>query len=117
VKHFKSVEFYQISECKGALNNRKAPLLKTFWRGSDLEKWLNILGFTDFKPLHFVVKYHTPNASQKSHLCRLFLGKYYFSRYSRFMTQMRIETKTNLKADSFAIFEKSRFHHGATKLT
>ena len=32
-------------------------------------------------------------------------------------SQTRIEKKTDLKTESFAIFESSSFHHGATKLT
>jgi len=39
------------------------------WLGSlDLEKWLDILGFTDFKPVLFVTKCYTENSSQISHL-------------------------------------------------
>ena len=47
---------------------------------------LDILGFTDFKPVHFVTKCYTLNSSQKPHFCRLSLGKYYLSRYQRFMS-------------------------------
>jgi len=32
MKHYKLVEFLQISECYAPLNKHKAPLLKTFWR-------------------------------------------------------------------------------------
>jgi len=64
--------------------------LPTYWKlsgdGSDSEKWLDILSFTDFKPVHFVTKCHTLNSSQNSHLSRLFLGKCYFCRYSRLIT-------------------------------
>jgi len=38
----------------------------------DSEKWLDILGFVDFRPVLFVTKYYTVNSSQISHLCRLF---------------------------------------------
>ena len=63
----------------------------------DSEKWRDIPGFTDFKPVHFVTKHHTLNSSQKSHLFRLFLGKYSFSRYSRFMTTGEDRKKDRFK--------------------
>jgi len=61
------------------------------------EKWLDIPGFTDFKPVRFVTKCQTLISSQKSHLCRLFLGKYSFSRYSRFMSTDEDRNKDRFK--------------------
>jgi len=72
---------------------------RTNYLGSfDSEKWRDIPGFTDFKPVHFVTKRDTLNSSQKSHLCRLFLGKYSFSRYSRFMTTSEDRKKGRCKS-------------------
>jgi len=69
-----------------------------YYLGSfDSEKWRDIPGFTDVKPVHFVTKRHTLNSSQKSRLCRLFLGKYSFSRYSRFMTTGEDRKKDRFK--------------------
>jgi len=71
---------------------------RTNYLGSfDLEKWRGIPGFTDFKLVHFVTKRHTLNSSQKSHLCLLFLAKYSFSRYSRFMTTGEDRKKDRFK--------------------
>jgi len=37
------------------------------------KKWFDIRGFTNFTVVHFVVKCHIVNFSQKSHFCRLHL--------------------------------------------
>jgi len=71
---------------------------RTYYLGYfDSEKWLDIPGFTDVKLVHFVTKRHTLNSSQKSNNCRLFLRKYSFSRYSRFMTTGEDRKKDRFK--------------------
>jgi len=52
----------------------------------DSEKWLDIPGFTDFRPVLLVTKCHAVDSSQISHLCRLFFCQYSLSRHLRFMT-------------------------------
>jgi len=42
----------------------------------DSEKWLDITGFTDFRPVLLVTKCHTVDSLQISHLCRLFFCQY-----------------------------------------
>ena len=61
----------------------------TFWTpgrtniaGSlDSEKWHDVPGFTDFRPVLFVTKCHTENSLQLSHLCPLFFWQNSFSRF------------------------------------
>jgi len=47
---------------------------------------LEILGFTDFRPVLFVTKCHTNNYSQIFYFCNSFFWQYSFSRHQRFMT-------------------------------
>jgi len=75
----------------------------------DSEKWLGIPGFTDFRPVLFVTKSHTVDSSQIFHLCRLFFCQYSFSRHLKFMTTGEDRTKTDLKAEAYAVFESTRF--------
>ena len=67
--------------------------------------------------MHFVTKCHTLNFSQKSHFCRLFLRKYYFRCYARFVTAYEGRNKDRFKNCKLYDFENTRFYRGATKLT
>ena len=82
------------------------------------DKWLDILGFTDFRPVLFVTKCHTENSSQISHLCRLFFWQYFFSRHQRFMITGEDRNKDRFKNWKLCVPWKLPFrHHGAVKLT
>ena len=84
----------------------------------DSEKWVDILGFADFRPVLFVTKCHTENSSQISHLCRLFFWLYSFSRHLRIMTTGEDRKKDRLKNWKLCVLWKCTFrHHGAIKLT
>ena len=83
-----------------------------------LDKWLNILGFTDFRPVLFVTKCHTVNSSQISHLCRLFFSQYSFSRHLRFMTTSEERNKVRFKNWKLCVLWKLPFRqHGTIKIT
>jgi len=69
----------------------------TYLGSLDTEKWLDIPRFTDFRPVLFVMKCHTENYPQKSHLCPLFFWQYSFSRHLRFMTTGEDRKKDRFK--------------------
>jgi len=74
------------------------------------EKWLvDIPGFTDVILVLLVTKCHTVDSSQISHLCHLFFCQYSFGRHLRFITTCEVGTKTDLKTETFAVFENIRF--------
>jgi len=82
------------------------------------EKWLDIPGLTDFRPVVFVTKCHTQNSSQISHLCRLFFWQYSFSRHLRFMTPGEDWKEDWLKNWKLCVLWKVPLrHHRAIKLT
>ena len=75
-------------------------------------------GFTDFRPVLIITKCHTENSSQISHLCRLFIWHYAFSRHRRFMTTNENRNKDRFKNWKLWVLWKLPFHrHGAIKLT
>ena len=79
---------------------------------------LDILGFTDFRPVLFVTTCHTQSSSQISHLCRVFFWEYSFSRHLRFMTTGEDRNEDRLKIWKLFVFWKLPFrHHGPIKLT
>ena len=96
-------------ERKDPHTNVKPPYWRLSGDGSKSGKWLDILGFMDFRPVLFFTKCHTENSSQISHLCRLFFWKYSFSRHQDSGPQMRVGRNSDSKTESFAFFESSRF--------
>jgi len=77
----------------------------------------NIPGFTDVRPVLFVMKCHTENSSQISHLWRLFFWQYSFSRHLRFMTTGEGRNNDRLKNWKLCVLWNLPFrHHGAIKL-
>jgi len=82
------------------------------------ETWLNISGFTDFRPVLFVTKYHTDNSSQIYHLCHLLFWQYSFSRHLKFMTTGEDRNKDQFENWKLCVLLKLPFcHHRAINLT
>jgi len=59
MRHYKSVEFFQFSECQALLHKRKVPLLKTFWRRfwcvAEDGNWENALKRSNYCKIHLNV--------------------------------------------------------------
>jgi len=84
----------------------------------DSEKWLDIPGFTEFRPVFYAMKCHTVDSSQISHLCRLFFCQYSFSRHLRFVTTGEDRNKDQFKSRNLCGLWMHPFrYHGAIKLT
>jgi len=64
----------------------------------DSERWFDIPGSTDFRPVLLVTKCHTVDSSEISHLLGLFFCQYSFSRHLRFMTTGEDRNKDRFKS-------------------
>ena len=84
----------------------------------DSERWFDIPGSTDFRPVLLVTKFHTVDSSQISHLLGLFFCQYSFSRHLRFMTTGEDRNKDRFGNWKLCVLWKLPFcHHRAIKLT
>jgi len=64
----------------------------------DSEKWLDILGFNGFQTCALCHEVSHPELfAKKKTFFRLFMGKYSFSRYSRFMSTDEDRNKERFK--------------------
>ena len=72
-------------------------------------KWFDIPGFLNFTAAHFLAKCHALNSSHKSHLHRLHLEYYSFSRYARLIAKGEDRNKNWFKKGQLCYFWRLRF--------